>query len=106
MCSTRPMVPSCPPDLLSSVSHSQPVWTDWGQSVFIVGGRCIATLHLWEGIWPISSSHTLYPAYMHSPSCLPLATCHLASPQDTCGLSGPPHMAYCLAGLLVRTPHS
>ena len=27
--------------------------------------QCITTLWLWVGIWPISSSHTPYPAYMH-----------------------------------------
>src|SRR5882724_5219588 len=68
--------------------------------------HCIAPLWLWLEIWPISSSHASYPAYMHSPSCLPLATQCLGSPQDTCGPSGLPHMAYCLAGLLVRTPCS
>ena len=99
-------VPSCPPDLLSFVSCSRPVQTDWGQSVLKVGRRCIATLRLWVGIWPISSSHASYPAYMHSPTCLPMATHHLGSPQDTCGPSGLLHMAYCLAGLPVRTPSS
>jgi len=53
--------------------------------------------------WPISSSHTSYPAYMRSPSCLPLAAHHLGSLQDTRGLSRPPHTTYCPAGLLVRT---
>src|SRR5882724_4538381 len=101
----------------------------------LCGMCCIETLRLWVGIRPISSSHASYPAYMHgpsclplvthfpgsppissshasypaymcSPSCLPLATCHPGSPQDTCGLSGLPHMAYCPAGLLVRTPLS
>jgi len=68
--------------------------------------HCIATLWLWVGIQPISSSHTSYPAYMCGPSCLPLAAHCLGSPQDTHGLSGPPHMTYYLAGLLVRTPDS
>src|SRR5882724_6675502 len=67
---------------------------------------CIATLQIWVGIRSISSAHASYPAYMHGPSCLPLATHRLGSPQDTCGPSGPPHMAYCLASLLVRTPCS
>src|SRR5882724_10492685 len=70
-----------------SVSHSQLVQTDWGQSVFKVGRRCIATLQLWVGIQPISSSHTPYPVYMCGPLCLPLATLCPSSPQDTCGLS-------------------
>src|SRR5882724_9462249 len=39
-------------------------------------GRFIATLQLWVGIQPISSSHDPYPTYMHSPLCLPLATLH------------------------------
>jgi len=76
-----PMVLSCPLDLLSSVSHSWPVWTDWGQSVLKVGRRCIATLQLWVGNQPISSSHTLYPAYMCSASCLPLATLNPSHPR-------------------------
>jgi len=78
-------------------------WNIWTE---LVGRHCIATLWLWVGIWTLSSAHTSYPAYMCGPSCLPLATHHPGSPQDTCGLSGPPHMAYCLAGLLVRTPCS
>src|SRR5882724_12419179 len=67
--------------------------------------RCIATPQLWVGIWPISS-HTPYLTYMCSPLCLPLATLHLSSTQDTHGLSSPPHMAYCPASHLVRTPRS
>src|SRR5882724_114592 len=67
---------------------------------------CITTLQLWVGIRPISSSHAPYLTYMHGPLCLPLATLHLSSPQDTHGPSGPPHTAYYLAGPLVRTPHS
>src|SRR5882724_1727474 len=63
--------------------------------------HCIATLWLWVGIQPISSLHAPYPAYMCSLLCLPLATLHPSSPQDTCGLSGLPHMAYCLASHLV-----
>jgi len=70
------------------------------------GGQCIVTLQLWVGIQPISSSHVPYPAYMHGPSCLPMATHCPGSPQDTCGPSDPPHTAYFLAGLLVRTPGS
>src|SRR5882724_12630977 len=43
---------------------------------------------------------------MCGPLCWPLATFRLSSPQDTCGPSSPPHMVYCLASHLVRTPHS
>jgi len=66
----------------------------------------IVTLWLWVGILPISSSHALYPTHMCGPLCLPLATLHLSSPQDTHGPSGVPHMTYCPASHLVRTPHS
>src|SRR5882724_12917851 len=67
--------------------------------------RCIATPQLWVGIWPISS-HAPYLTYMCSPLCLPLATLCLSSPQDTHGPSDQPHMTYCPAGHLVKTPHS
>jgi len=66
--------------------------------------HCIVTL--WLRVGPISSSHTPYLTYMHSPLCLLLATLCLSSPQDTHGLSGPPHMTYCLASCLVKTPPS
>src|SRR5882724_10887330 len=68
--------------------------------------HCIVTLQLWVGIQPISSSHTPYLTNMCSPLCLLLATLCLSSPNNTCGLSCPPHMTYCPASHLVRTPHS
>ena len=71
-----------------------------------LSSHCVVTLWLWVWIQPISSLHVPYPTYMHGPLCLLLATLHLSSPQDTCGPSSPPHMAYCPAGHLVRTPHS